>query len=206
MHRTRPTRAAAASPVLRRAGCAGLLATALALVGYGNYYVISEELGYRRTMACHAHMGALLSAMEAYLAEHGNLFPEGKGWCDLLLPYLGDRSAFVCPAARNHECSYAYNSALARVAVDDLTDPRLTVVIFESDAGWNASGGPELLPTSPRHGRGGGSDVVGFADWMSHVTPRARPILPGDRWPRAYVEPLQWQPRLREAGLTSGAR
>jgi prepilin-type processing-associated H-X9-DG protein len=55
------------------------------------------------------------------------------------------------------------------------------VVIFESDAGWNAHGGPELLPSSARHSpRSKTSYVVAFADGHVEVVPANR--LDSLRW------------------------
>jgi prepilin-type processing-associated H-X9-DG protein len=72
-------------------------------------------------------------------------------------------------------CAYAFN---AKVAGLDQTkvDPE-TVVVFESDAGWNAAGGAELLPSSSRHTRG---IIVGFADGHAELVSQAR--LAGLRW------------------------
>jgi prepilin-type processing-associated H-X9-DG protein len=57
----------------------------------------------------------------------------------------------------------------------------ITVMFFESDAGWNAHGGPELVSINPRHGRGTKkSYVVAFADGHVEVVPAAR--LNSLRW------------------------
>ena len=55
------------------------------------------------------------------------------------------------------------NAAVAGLKEADV--PSDTVVLFESDAGWNASGGVELMITQPRHGD---RWVVGYADGSVH--------------------------------------
>jgi hypothetical protein len=80
------------------------------------------------------------------------------------------------------------------LTLDLLTDPDKTVVVFESDAGMNAAGGPELLPGIPRHL---GGDMWGFADghavWLARksqgVGPRGDPI-----WLKETESPVRWQP------------
>jgi prepilin-type processing-associated H-X9-DG protein len=52
-------------------------------------------------------------------------------------------------------------------------------MIFETDGGWNVSGGPELLPAKPRHR---GAYIIGFAD--GHVE-----VLRANR-----LKKLRWEP------------
>ena len=51
-------------------------------------------------------------------------------------------------------------------------DPQ-TVMIFESDGGWNASGGPELMISRARHERGR-VFVVAFADGSVQEVPESQ--------------------------------
>ena len=74
---------------------------------------------------------------------------------------------------RSQRCAYAYNRKLSGVE-ESKVDPQ-TVLIFESDAGWDAAGGPELA--SAHHQT---KIVVAFAD--GHVEVMAASRLPSLRW------------------------
>ena len=71
-------------------------------------------------------------------------------------------------------CSYAYNPLVAGVA-DNKVNPQ-TVVLFECNAGWNGTGGPESV--ARRHQRG----MVGVAFADGHVEMVSSERLPGLRW------------------------
>lgn len=72
-------------------------------------------------------------------------------WCDLLIEFGKDKIAIdkllKCPANKNGRCHYALNVSSSR------SHPRL-VVLFETKAGWNQVGGPELLTTDNHNGKG----------------------------------------------------
>jgi hypothetical protein len=115
-----------------------------------------------------------------YSGEHKDLFPSGTNWCDAIKPYMKDDQAFLCPKGKPGErCHFAFNARLAGKELKDLQSPATTVLIFETDGGWNVSGGPELLPANPRHST---IHVVGFADGHVELT---RPDL---------IEKLRWEP------------
>jgi prepilin-type processing-associated H-X9-DG protein len=113
----------------------------------------------------------------------------------MMLSGVKGRDSFRCPEARSAESGYAYNAALSSAMYDSLSDAALTVVIFESDKGWNASGGPELLTDMPRHL---GGDNVGFADghaaWLGRM--RINPDDPKSGRRKEYPESyhVQWKP------------
>ena len=151
----------------------------------------------RMRAKCLGNVKVLAVAMLMYADDYDDTFPPAHNWCDQVQPYLGRASrdhlphirrsvaeSFVCPKARHLRCGYAYNSALAGMRYEALADPGRAVLIFESDAGWNAHGGPELLPEQPRHQ----SDNYAFADGHARAGSRSE------------AHELQWQPRLRETG------
>jgi hypothetical protein len=71
-------------------------------------------------------------------------FREPNGWGRALLSTNGISRVFHCPASRKKlVCGYAFNRKFAGLR-DDGGVPSDTVVLFESDAGWNAAGGPEI--------------------------------------------------------------
>jgi prepilin-type processing-associated H-X9-DG protein len=116
-----------------------------------------------------------------YADDNKEKFPSGATWCDDLKPYLGNSTKpYVCPlGAPNQRCHYAFNSGLVGVSVKDIRQPAQTVLVFETDGGWNLSGGRELLPAKGRHS---GAYAVGFADGHAEIV---RP----DR-----LAKLRWEP------------
>lgn len=123
--------------------------------------IVKAEREERAVEACRMNLTALARAMHEYVEENDQSFPPAEGWCEGLEPYLDDAEVFVCPAAENSRCSYAYNAALEGLKYSDLATPENTVAIFETDKGWDAAGGRELLTAMPRHREG---DVFAFAD------------------------------------------
>lgn len=98
---------------------------------------------------CAANLRSLGRAMLTYTSGDYTM-PRDK-WCDLLIEFGKDKIAIYkllkCPANKNECCHYALN-----VSSSD-SHPRL-VVLFETKAGWNQVGGPELLTTDNHNGKG----------------------------------------------------
>jgi len=88
----------------------------------------------------------------------------------------------VCPSAPELRCGYAYNRTLGGRNLGHLTDPAVTVCLFESDLSWNGDGGVGDLATQPRHW--GVGDNWAFAD--GHVD-----------WCRRPATDLIWRPQGR---------
>lgn len=104
-------------------------------------------------------------------------YPPAETWCDAIQKEVGSPKIFQCPANPALPCAYAFNARLAGKKADEV-NPQ-AVMIFESDAGWNASGGPELMLDPSRHGR---FFVVGLADGsVQSVT-------------AAQLQQLRWDP------------
>ena len=140
---------------------AKLAVTGTVLIGVLLFVVAPFAAGARskwRLLECTGHADLLATAMAMY-AEDWEAYPPAVGWCKAIEEYASTQWAFVCPAAPDPAASYAYNRALAGVRPQDVELEPNTVIIFESDAGPNAVGGPELLPAEPRHE---GRDVYGF--------------------------------------------
>ena len=119
----------------------------------------------------------LVLAVRIYSDANTNTFPPAATWCDAIKTNVGLEKVFKCPAAPNaaSRCDYAFNNKLDGMDAAKI-DPQ-TVVIFESDAGWDAHGGPELM-ASHRHPKNG--VIVGFADGHVEAVPPAR--LNSLRW------------------------
>jgi prepilin-type processing-associated H-X9-DG protein len=120
----------------------------------------------------------LALGLRIYSTDNHNHLPAATNWCDAVKASVGSEKTFRCPVnGATNRCDYAFNAKLDGV---DLTqvNPK-TVLLFESDAGWNAQGGTEIL--SARHGSHGRPvAVVAFADGHVEVVPEAR--LNNLRW------------------------
>jgi prepilin-type processing-associated H-X9-DG protein len=122
----------------------------------------------------------LALAVHLYSADNKDQFPPASTWCDAIRSYVGPDKVFQCPAGdQSRRCNYAYNARL-----DGLDGSKVkpnTVLIFETEGGWNASGGSELMLNHARHERGR-IFVIAFAD--GHVE-----AVTGSR-----LNTLRWDP------------
>jgi hypothetical protein len=131
------------------------------------YPVFARARESARKVGCTDNVERISLAMHAFASETGT-YPKATTWCDDIAPYLESPRDFVCWSVPGYECGYAYNAALSGAPAKSVTPD--TVVIFESDVGWNASGSPQaMMPAKPRHLRG---DVFGYADGSAHWRPR----------------------------------
>lgn len=133
-----------------------------------------------QSITCMNNAKQLAVAVVIHAQANTNACPPAATWCDAIQPQVGSPSVFQCPAGdKSHQSHFAFNVRLDRLNLDEVKDPAQTVLFFETDGGWNLSGGSELLPRKPRHGR---DVIVGFVD--GHVE-----VLPESRLPQ-----LQWEP------------
>lgn len=90
---------------------------------------------------------------DAMHAESG--YPPPAEWCDVIERSMramhrpGNKWIFVCPSVRAGRCTYAMNP---NCRVDSAPN---TVLLFETKAGWNQNGGPELFAFNNHEPRGG---------------------------------------------------
>ena len=92
----------------------------------------------------------LALAVLMYSNDNTNHMPPAAKWCDAIKPSVGSDMVFRCVlAVSSNRCDYAFNSKLDGLELGKI-NPQ-TVMIFESDGGWNANGGSELLPAKARH-------------------------------------------------------
>jgi prepilin-type processing-associated H-X9-DG protein len=116
---------------------------------------------------CISCMKQLAIGIRLYEIDHYGRFPP-TNWCDVLLTngiatsgfQTGTSNCFHCPdTPRRQKCGYAVNQKLIRTRDIDQIAPD-TVMLFESDAGWNAVGGPEIMA----RGRHRSGLNIAFAD------------------------------------------
>jgi prepilin-type processing-associated H-X9-DG protein len=124
----------------------------------------AQSLGQRAV--CMSNLKQLCVSTMMYAENNKGQYPTADKWCDLLGPYYGNNGkVLICPATQKskcgfakmcgyttdpnakHQCSYAINPNAKR----DCRFPATTILFFESNPGWNQSGGPELL-TTQNHG------------------------------------------------------
>jgi len=103
---------------------------------------------YRRRIRCGENLVSLGKSMLVYACHYDDKYPTADKWCDLLAKYADvSEKQFVCPSAGEGRCHYAMNPNAY------LTSPDM-VVLFETKAGWNQFGGPEILTFENHKGKG----------------------------------------------------
>jgi prepilin-type processing-associated H-X9-DG protein len=107
-----------------------------------------------KQVVCASHLKQLGLSMIMSAADHNNVLPSCDKWCDEVKPYLGQSAekVFQCPVAKNAACAYAMNKNIKTLA--NIKSPATMVLLFESNAGCNQGGGPELLSSANHCGKG----------------------------------------------------
>ncbi len=125
--------------------------------------------------SCENNARQVALAVKLYADENEGKCPPAVNWCDAILNNAPGPETFRCPQRRSEQSGFAFNAKLAGKTLSSI--PGDTVLIFESDGGWNSTGGPEAVSARPPHGR---SYFFGFAD--GNVRPVSRDELPQLRW------------------------
>jgi len=128
-------------------------------------------------MYCTTNLEALAAAVQLYANDHTNQLPPAATWCDAIQAHVSSPQGFQCVTEPGRRCAYAYNAKLDGKK-DSEVDPQ-TVLLFESDLGWNGSGGPEALKPHKHSTRWVN---VAFADGSVEAVPRGTITL------------LRWEP------------
>jgi prepilin-type processing-associated H-X9-DG protein len=107
-------------------------------------------------VVCGTNMRGLVKAMVVYANDYdAGRFPQADKWCDVLIQAdFTTYKQLVCRGsdAIAGECSYAMNRNVA--GKNMLALPPGMVLLFETKAGWNQVGGPEILTTENHKGEG----------------------------------------------------
>lgn len=101
--------------------------------------------------SCISNLKQLNTAMEMYALDHGGRFPAAEGWNESLDPYLRSSRILVCPTIGNGMPSYGMNDRITGIPKKAVNQPARVVSFFDSVPGRSKHGGPELLPSPPRH-------------------------------------------------------
>ena len=141
---------------------------------------LSKAKQKAQSILCMNNMKQLSLGVIMYSSDNKDLFPAGTNWCDAVIPYVKNPGTFLCPQGKpGQRCHYAFNARLVGHETKEIQAPAQTVLIFETDGGWNIAGDRGLLPAKPRH-----SGVYGVAFADGHVE-----MVRANR-----LEKLRWEP------------
>ena len=137
---------------------------------------------------CASNLVYLYSCLRSHLWAH-KPFPSPTEWCDVIRADLESEGEseqstsgyFKCPTAAGGPCHYAMN---ANCKPDS---PKDMVLLFESRAGWNQNGGPELFTFEDHYPRGG-LVLLNDGDWEMTNSPTVRFIRTGEE-----LKQLRWK-------------
>jgi hypothetical protein len=114
-------------------------------------------------------------AVRLYADENDGKSPPAVNWCDAILPSLPGANVLQCPQRRGQKSGFGLNARIAGRTLSSI--PPDTVLLFESSAGWNFTGGAKDVVPRPPHGR---NYVFCFADGSAREVPADE--LPTLRW------------------------
>ncbi|HMJ89206.1 MAG TPA: DUF4190 domain-containing protein [Candidatus Acidoferrum sp.] len=127
-----------------------------------------------RDSNCYTHARSLATSLRIISIGNNGTYPSADSWCDAISNEVTSTNHYQCPDdPKRGICGFAYNEKLSGVKNPDPN----TVMIFESDLGWNGSGSISNVVATPRHN---GQIAVGFANGqIRRVKPQALKSL---RW------------------------
>lgn len=103
-------------------------------------------------VVCQSNMAGLGKAMLLYADDNKGTYPTSSQWCDLLIKHADCvQEQFCCKGAPQGSSSYAMNKNIEKWGTKAPPD---MVLLFETSAGWNQAGGPEILSTKNHRGEG----------------------------------------------------
>jgi prepilin-type processing-associated H-X9-DG protein len=141
---------------------------------------LSKAKAKAQSITCLNNVRQINLALVIHAQANTNTCPPAATWCDSIQNNVISANAFRCKAADpTHRCHYAFNAKLDGLSMDEIKNPAQTVMVFETDGGWNISGGSESKPKKARHGR---LVAVGFVDGHAEMVDESR------------LPQLQWEP------------
>jgi prepilin-type processing-associated H-X9-DG protein len=113
-------------------------------------------------VVCGTNLAGLSGALRVYANDSDAKFPPPNKWCDLLVDLdFTTPQQFLCSDARRAGDRGPGHYAINPNATP-YSDPNV-VLLFETKAGWNQFGGPEILTIRRHDGMGKGSNIA-FVD------------------------------------------
>ncbi len=127
---------------------------------------------------CMSNTKQIALGLMMYSSDNDDILPMADKWSDAIGQYVGNNErVFQCPkGSPNQRSHYGFNRNLGGLATSKVKSPAKTVMVFETDGGWNVSGGAELLLKKPRHEL----IIICFAD--GHCEAVKPSSLPNLRW------------------------
>ncbi|MHB0998839.1 MAG: DUF4190 domain-containing protein [Armatimonadota bacterium] len=115
-----------------------------------------------RITNCLGNVKKISVAMLMYSTDYDDHFPAVGKWNDAVTDYNVAVTGLRCPSDKTPGPSYAMNKLLSGASISNIVSPMNVPSVYDSIPGVNQAGGPELLPSPPRHL--GSRYVIGFAD------------------------------------------
>lgn len=106
-----------------------------------------NEVG--RSEECQVRLRKIGMAMALYAESNEGRLPPGDRWSDAIKPMVQGTFAYRCPSLAE-PCGYAYHSILTFQPLNRISGPRRVPLVFDSQGGWNRSGGLEMLDARHR--------------------------------------------------------
>ncbi len=112
---------------------------------------------------CLSNVKNLSLAIQMYLADYDDWFPDANQWVAALSEYYKNEDVLRCPEDGSAAlCSYGMNEDLGGIALEAIARQAEVVVFFEAaQSGDNPIGGPGDVVSPGRHW---GGSHYGFAD------------------------------------------
>ena len=160
---------------------AAVVVAAVALLGAAKAYRGAQMWVERaRANQCINNLKQIYAAVELYAQEWDDRLPPVGNWNNAVDLFIRNKKVWECPSPPGDaRTSFAVNLRLSGLSRAYVKSPESTVLLFESVAGHNLAGGPELLPDPPRHRAG---HNITFVD--GHV----------ETVPEAELSSLIWEP------------
>lgn len=156
------------------------------------FYLLNPHAPRRSSprISCMANLKQLGVAFSLYAEQHNGVFPPADQWCDVLAKIVdrGNDSGrvFKCPTGGAGRCHYAMNPRATPQSASAV------VLLFESAAGWNQSGGSEQLTMEHHTNKAGSGCNVLFVDF--HVEFIKADHIPRLKWEGERSQPQGTQP------------
>lgn len=122
----------------------------------GFLYITSQTAPFEFRVNCARNLSKMWNGMHG-LAESGQVYPSPDEWCNVLVRHERLRRHIgtypvpwlTCPAAGEGHSHYAMNPNCGADSAGEM------VLLFETKAGWNQHGGPELFTFGNHDPEGG---------------------------------------------------
>lgn len=149
-------------------------------------YVQVDNRQFRRAMLCSRcrnNLSLVAWVVRQYAEDHDDRLPSADRWSETIRPYVIYQNVYYCPALKSKkEHTYALNSRVAGLRLEDIANPSEVVMFFESVPGRDLAGGANLFPRPPRHRDG---YPVLFCDGKVRVVSESE------------IGTLVWQPKMK---------